>query len=357
LQRNTFGLANMANTLRLFRLLTFAPVMVDEMKQLIVEFSKHLRDAVRICEATSVRSAGEEFKNVVIMGLGGSGIGATITAELLRDSAAVPISVIKNYHIPAFVNKESLVIASSYSGNTEETLAALEAAMAKGATCAAITSGGRLLEIAKEKVLDHVVLPGGNPPRSMLGFSLTALLFLLGKYGIDRANWYGKIIAAADSLDNEKLSLRNEAKELARYLEGKMPVIYTVDGYEGVAVRFRQQINENGKMLCWHAVIPEMNHNELVGWVGALGKEAVVFLRNKDDYERNQVRIQVNKDIIGRKTRQMKDVWSRGENRLERMLYHIHLGDWCSLYLSELSGVDVMEVKVIDHLKSELGNV
>ncbi len=336
-------------------MLTFAPVKDDEMKQLIVEFSKHLRDAVQICKATSVRTNGN-FKNVVITGLGGSGIGGTIAAELLRNSAPVPIFVNKDYHLPAFVDEHTLLIASSYSGNTEETLAALEAAMARGATCAAITSGGRLLEIAKEKSLDHVVLPGGNPPRSMLGFSLTALLFLLGKYGIDQVGWFYKIEGAADLLDEQKQSLRNEAKELARYLEGKMPVIYAVDGYEGVAVRFRQQINENGKMLCWHAVIPEMNHNELVGWVGALGKEAVVFLRNKDDYERNQMRIQVNKDIISRKTGQMKDVWSRGENRLERMLYHIHLGDWCSLYLSELSGVDVMEVKVIDHLKSALGN-
>jgi glucose/mannose-6-phosphate isomerase len=275
--------------------------------------------------------------------LGGSGIGATIVAELLRHSAAVPIFVNKDYHIPAFVNQDTLVIASSYSGNTEETLAALQIALDRGATCAAITSGGTLLEMAKTKNLDHVVLPGGNPPRSMLGYSLTALLFLLEKHGIDQSRWFRKVGAAADMLDNEKQSLRNEAKDLARFLHGRMPVIYAVDGYEGVAIRFRQQINENGKMLCWHAVIPEMNHNELVGWVGALGKEAVVFLRNQDDYDRNQ--------------KAMRDVWSKGNNRLERMLYHIHLGDWCSLNLSELSGVDVMEVKVIDHLKSELGNV
>ena len=126
---------------------------------------------------------------------------------------------------------------------------------------------------------------------------------------------------------------------------------------EGVAVRFRQQINENSKMLCWHHVVPEMNHNELLGWRTNTNGLAVVYFRNKSDYDRNQIRIDINKKVISKFTQNITEIWSKGDSLIENSLYHINLGDWTSLYLSEMNNVDAIEIDVIDFLKGELAKV
>ena len=151
--------------------------------------------------------------------------------------------------------------------------------------------------------------------------------------------------------------IKEEAKKVAKFLHGKLPIIYTTDRMESVAIRFRQQINENAKKLCWHHVIPEMNHNELVGWKDASDQWAVVYFRNSDDYSRNQVRMDINKGIIKKYTPNILDLHSKGKNLIERSIYFVHLGDWVSWYLSQLRGQDSIEVDVIDYLKSELSKV
>ena len=137
----------------------------------------------------------------------------------------------------------------------------------------------------------------------------------------------------------------------------KTAVIYTAHGFEGVGVRFRQQINENSKMLCWHHVIPEMNHNELLGWRTNTDNLAVVYFRNKCDYGRNQFRIDINKEVIAKYTNNITEVWSEGDTSLQNTLYHIHLGDWVSWYLSVKNNVDAIEIDVINYLKGELAKV
>jgi glucose/mannose-6-phosphate isomerase len=136
-----------------------------------------------------------------------------------------------------------------------------------------------------------------------------------------------------------------------------MPVIYSDASFEGVAVRFRQQINENSKMLCWHHALPEMNHNELVGWTTPNDKLAVVFFRNETDYKRTQARMELTKKIVSGYTPHVFEIWSKGNTPIERTLYLVHLGDWISWYLSELKQIDATEVKVIDFLKGELAKV
>ena len=137
-------------------------------------------------------------------------------------------------------------------------------------------------------------------------------------------------------------------------LNKKFPIIYACSGFEGVAIRFRQQLNENAKVLVSHNVIPEMNHNELVGWTEK-GKYAVVIIRNEVDYERNQMRIAINKEIITKYAKTIIEIKSKGESLIENTLYLIHLTDWVSFYLAEIRSVDAVEVKVIDFLKGELG--
>jgi glucose/mannose-6-phosphate isomerase len=135
------------------------------------------------------------------------------------------------------------------------------------------------------------------------------------------------------------------------------PVIYVANGFEGVAVRFRQQINENSKMLCWHHVVPEMNHNELLGWRTNVDNLSVVYFRNKSDYERNQIRMDINKKVIAKFTNNITEIWSKGDSLIENSLYHINLGDWVSWYLSEMNNVDAIEIDVINFLKGELAKV
>lgn len=327
------------------------------MNDYIAAFTDHLSEAVQIGRTATLNPCQKEIRNVLICGLGGSGIGGAIVADLVSAEITVPICSTKDYSIPNFVDEHTLVIASSYSGNTEETLYALEKCQAKGAEIACVTSGGKLQEIATSNKYNYILIPGGQPPRTMLGYSFTQLFFLLHHYGLIDNAFNKQLEKAITLLTSRQKHIQTEAKSLAEKLYNNTPVIYTTQGSEGVGVRFRQQINENSKMLCWHHVVPEMNHNELLGWRTNTHNLAVVYFRNKSDYDRNQVRMDINQKVIREYTDNISEVWSEGDSRLENALYHIHLGDWVSWYLSEMNEVDAIEIDVINYLKGELAKV
>ena len=323
------------------------------MKKLIQDFTKQLTDALVIGNGTTLTPSTRKFQNVLITGMGGSGIGGTIISELAT-SASIPFLVNKTYDLPSWVNEHTLVIGSTYSGNTEETISVVEAALKAGAELAFITSGGRAGEIAAEHNLNQIVLEGGNPPRSMLSYSLVSLMFLLNHYGITNFEINEEINTAIALLDAEETDTVANSRVLAENLQNTFPLVYGVAGYDGISTRFRQQLNENAKMLCGHHIIPEMNHNELVGWAGAQDYISVVILRNADDSAKNQQRIDINKTIMSKYTDKIYEIWGKGDSKIARTLYHIHFEDWVSMHLSELNDVDVVEVKVIDFLKAEL---
>lgn len=327
------------------------------MKELVADFPKQLEGALNIASAISLHPSNNTIQNVLITGLGGSGIGGSIIAELTVQEAKVPVSVSKTYFIPDYVNENTLVIACSYSGNTEETINALSLAIQKKAKITCITSGGKITETAKEKNLDLISIPGGMPPRACLGYSLTQLFAVLAFHQIIGGGWKEALKGAIELLNKENNSIQKKAKALAEHLHNKIPVIYSTTYYEGVAIRFRQQINENGKMLCWHHAFPEMNHNELVGWRIKNEQLAVVMFRDEEDFERNQTRFEICKEIIKDCTANIKEIYTVGKNAIEKSIYLIHLGDWASVYLAEMRGVDATEVKVIDKLKSALAEV
>jgi glucose/mannose-6-phosphate isomerase len=333
--------------------LHLASVNKTDMKTLIQDFTKQLKDALVIGNSAKLQKRNLSFNNILITGMGGSGIGGTIISELASD-IKIPIAVNKTYDLPSWVNEKTLVIGSTYSGNTEETIAVVEAALVAGAELAFITSGGRAGEIAAEHDLNQIVLEGGNPPRSMLSYSLVSLMFLFNHYELTSFDIDTEINNAISLLDKEEANTVADSKKLAESLQNTFPLIYGVAGYEGIATRLRQQINENSKMLCGHHIIPEMNHNELVGWAGADKYISVVILRNADDSVKNQQRIEINKTIISKLSDKVYEVWGKGDSKIARTLYHIHFGDWITMHLSELNGVDVVEVNVIDFLKSEL---
>jgi len=327
------------------------------MQQLIEAFPKQLKEALEIGRKAHLKAPGGPYANVVVTGLGGSGIGGRIASQLVAADATCPIEVYSNYYLPGYVGKNSLVLACSYSGNTEETIAAMEQALSKGARVVVITSGGKMLEMAKAKGLDHIVIPGGNPPRTMLAYSLTQQFFVLRHFGIIGDRFESDLEAAADLLEHDKQEIQKAAMALTEKLVGKRLVIYSEANTEAVSIRFRQQVNENSKELCWHHSIPEMNHNELVGWAGADKHIAVVIFRHKEDHERTQMRMEINKAVFANYTPHVNEVWSKGDNAFARQLYLINLGDWVSLYWAEKKGVDPSEIAVINMLKGKLAEV
>jgi glucose/mannose-6-phosphate isomerase len=327
------------------------------MNDYINEFSNHLREAIEIANNTTLSPYTKEIRNILICGLGGSGIGGTIVSDIISSKVNIPIAATKDYSIPNFVNEHTLVIANSYSGNTEETLYALEKCQARGAEIAVITSGGKLKTIAEENKYNNIIIPGNQPPRAMFGYAFTELFFMLNHYGIIDDSFKSDFDKAINLIDTEKADIQKQAMNLAKKMYKQTPVIYVAKGFEGVAVRFRQQLNENSKMLGWHNVVPEMNHNELLGWRTNVDDLAVVYFRNKCDYDRNQIRMDINKKVISKFTSNITEIWSKGDSLIENSLYHISVGDWTSWYLSEMNNVDAIEIDVIDFLKGELAKI
>lgn len=324
------------------------------MKELIAAFPGQLEEALRIGQSYTFHNPAEAPANVLLTGLGGSGIGGSIIQNYVFDKLKVPFTVNKDYFLPAFVNSETLVIVCSYSGNTEETLQAMKQAVKVKAKVVCITSGGEVEAMAKKKGYDCIIVPGGMPPRACVGYSVVEILFVLRQYGLLKTKFVPEIQASIDMLKADTKAIARKAQGIAKKLDGKFPIIYAPQTFEGLAIRVRQQINENSKMLASHGVIPEMNHNELVGWRDKDDRYAVLLLRNEDDYERVQTRMEINKKIIKKYTPNIIEVYSKGGSYFEKLFYFIHLTDWVSVYLSELHGVDATEVQVIDFLKSSL---
>jgi len=214
-----------------------------------------------------------------------------------------------------------------------------------------------LIEAAIEEGFDYVLLPGsGMPPRACLGYSMVQQIFVLKYFGFLPATAIDDLKKSISLLETAQETLKLKAVSIAKFLVGKFPIIYTTDRMGAIAVRLRQQLNENAKILCSHHVIPEMNHNELVGWRKQPGAFAVLIFRSKDDHPQNQARIEINKEIIGHYTDTLIEIILKGDSLIEQALYAVHLSDWLSWELSLLREVDATEVRVIDFLKSELAS-
>jgi glucose/mannose-6-phosphate isomerase len=327
------------------------------MKNLIAAFPDNLLEALEIAKTLRLNNPKRDCRNIVICGMGGSGIGGKIVSQWLQEELTIPVVLCQDYHLPHFVSKESLVIASSYSGNTEETLLSVDKASKVGATIFGITSGGKLQQFCLDNKYDHIVVPGGNPPRTALAFSLVQLVNYFVQLSMASSTRLLELKKAQEMLVSDKEEILKEAKRLAELIGERTPVFYAVSRYEGVAVRAKQQFNENAKVLCWMHTIPEMNHNELVGWGGGDNRFAAVFLDSSDSIERNERRIEISLDKVKSKTDKVGVFKAKGGSIIEKSLYLINLVDWASLLHSEIYSVDAMEIDIIDYLKAELGKI
>ena len=323
------------------------------MKKFVENFTQQFEDAKNLIAKIDLQKI-KSFRNIIVSGMGGSGIGASIVGEMIHGELKIPYFVNKGYFLPNWADKNSLVIINSYSGNTEETINVLQEASQKNLNIICIASGGNIIEMAKQLNIPYLILPSGIPPRASLGYSIVFLLFVLQSQKLISKKALSQVYKSTLLIQKQQKKIIDYAEKLAGQLFDKIPVLYASDAYDSVLVRLRQQINENGKQLCWHHVIPEMNHNEIVGWRQNDNHLAVLFLRDHEDYMNIQHRIDINKETVKKYTDTVIEIFAMGKNKIEKMMYLIHLGDWLTCFLAEKRNFDSVEVKVIDELKAAL---
>jgi glucose/mannose-6-phosphate isomerase len=333
------------------------------MHALLRGFPTQVREATVIGAAAGLPRRNSAIRSIVLTGLGGSAIGGDLLKSYLADELRVPMLVNRHYTLPRFVGRSTLVIVSSYSGNTEETIAAHAVAMKRHARVLCISSGGTTLRRARRSSTPFILIPGGLPPRAALGYSFFPLLIGLSRMGFitskDRAITETiRLLERNAATYADPSATDNRALQLAHLLKHRMGVIYSsTERFDAVAARWRGQMAENAKTLMFGHVIPEMNHNELVGWnvlKDQMREMQVIFLRDREDHRRVTMRMDFTRGIIANSTPRIAEAWSEGTSRLARMFSLVQLGDWVSFYLAILHNVDPTPVEVIDQLKEEL---
>lgn len=299
-------------------------------------------------------------RQVLIGGMGGSAISGDLARNLLFDRCAVPLSVNRHSQLPAYLGSDDLVILLSYSGNTAETLGCLEAAIARKIPVALVTSGGRFGELAREHGLPFVSVEPGWQPRAALGelyFSLLGLLSQLpGVEGLDPAAVVKQLRAERETYLPEVPTEKNPAKQLAQALGGKTPVVFGVyPSTEAVATRWKCQINENSKVTVLANVFPELTHNEIVNLAARAHPEhAMVILRDPEDPELLARQLDIARDILRPQVAAVHELVGGGSDKLTRQMSLVYLGDYVSVYLATMAGVDPTPVEAISVLKRRM---
>lgn len=339
-----------------------------DMHSAILTFAQQMRAGVEIGSAAPGLARGRA-RRILILGMGGSAIGGDLLRSYLRSlpgGRSLDIQISRGYEPPA-ADSRTLVVASSYSGNTEETLEGYEAVRADAGAVLAITTGGELARRIERDGGKMIQLPSGMQPRAALALGFFPLLTALAvKSELFGEQIRDEVIQGTEEAIAlvEKLSKRyatssgNPAATIAGKIHGRIPVIYSaVDRLDTVNLRWRGQIQENAKSLAFGNLIPEMNHNEINGWehpAGMLEKMVAVFLRDRDDHAQVAARIDITKKILKGVVGDVVEVKSQGESLLARIFSLIHLGDWVSYHLAGLNGVDPTPVEIIERLKKQL---
>ncbi len=329
------------------------------MLKLLEDFPEQIEEVVEKLELNLL-----PFKpdNIVVAGMGGSGIIGDLLENFLLEGVSIPIHVNKDYGLPSFVSKNTLLFVISYSGNTEETLSAAKQGLKKGAKVVAISSDGELEKMCCGKGVVFIKAPKGYHPRAAIAFMFIPVLEFLSEILV-----YDPDVALIDTLselrdlrDEIKVDIpesENKAKQIARRIHDKIPVIYGHSIYSAVANRWHTQFNENAEVLSWYGEVPEMNHNEIVGWVGDQHSDLFIpiLLRDEQEQERIIQRIELTREMVFEKVcDDVLEVWAKGETILARIMYLVYLGDYVSIYLAILNGKDPSPVKIIDELKKKL---
>jgi glucose/mannose-6-phosphate isomerase len=327
----------------------------------ILDLGVHLSDALWRVDSAGIAPV-DAPGGLIVAGMGGSAVGGRLAEGALGLRLRRPLVVADGYALPAWTGPETLVLCSSYSGTTEETLAAYDDAVERGAPRIVATTGGDLGERARRDGVPVIPIPGGFQPRAAVGYSLVSALEAAALCGaapslreeVEAAARLATELATEWGPDGDE---DNEAKALARRLHGTVPVIAGIELGAAAAYRWKCQINENAGLPAFAGALPEIDHNEVVGWPAAreLGRFSAVFLADPGAHERDVLRVELTAEQARAGTDVVEIVAPRGETAIERLISHVLLGDLVSLYLAVLRGKDPIEIAPIDALKAALG--
>ena len=338
----------------------------QNMFEAIFDFPDNIDKALKIANKFKLKNEYDKIENLVIAGMGGSAIGADIVLALGKENIDIPLIIVRNYNLPNWVDKNSLVICSSYSGNTEETLSCLDSALKKNAQVCGITTGGILKSKLNKLGKDVIIIPPGIQPRAALAYSLVPISKILEKLGILKIGfdiWLGEFLKnikkyqSVYSFESEE----NPTYALAKNIYKKIPIIYADNStLSVVGTRMKGQISENSKMLVYQNDLPELNHNEIVGWennLNIINNFVIIWLKDKNDHERNKYRQKISENILNEIKIKQYSVRVEGSSFQERFLHMLHFGDWLSYWCALLHKTDPNPVFKIDRLKNSLGSL
>ena len=327
-------------------------VVGGEMLDAVRAMPDHLRDALWRIE--SARAATMEAPAAFVCGMGGSAIGGDLAVAALSDRLTKPLAICRGYELPSSAPAGSAVLCSSYSGNTEETLACYAAAEALGAQRLVATTGGELAEAARRDGVPVIGLPAGLQPRAAVGYMFCVAAELAALAGAG-PGLHTEIDAAASRLGDAFSTAQERARELAAEIRSATAIIHGSDLTAPVAYRWKCQINENAKLPAFSSVLPEADHNEIEGWSNSEGRFAAVFLEDRDQHPRERKRFELTAKAIEPHAAAVIRLETEGETRTGRLLHSVMLGDLVSLELASASGVDPLDVDVLEGFKKEMG--
>jgi glucose/mannose-6-phosphate isomerase len=324
--------------------------MIDD----VLGIPDQLRDALWRIESARLEAA--PSAGLFVCGMGGSAIGGDLAAAALGDRLTGPMTTVRGYALPSWATPEWTVLCSSYSGQTEETLACLEAAETLGAKRVVASTGGALVDRARATEVPVIGLPGIFQPRAAVAYMVVVAAEIAWLAGV-APRVHTEIDAAAAFLAEQAEGLQQQAREIAALIAGAVPIVYGADLTVPVARRWKTQVNENAKSLAWSSELPEADHNELLGWSGAAGDErpAAIFLEDRDQHPRVGRRFELTAASVAPNAAALVRVETAGETRIERLLWAVMLGDLVSLELARQRGVDPETIEAIERFKEEMG--
>jgi len=333
----------------------------SNMLSFCVEAPRHYRKATELAKDAIVGF--KKPRAIIVAGMGGSAIGGELLKDWAYNRIDIPIEICREYYLPAYADEDTLVFVSSYSGETEETLSALLDALRRKCMIVCISSGGKLVEFAQKLSLQHVSVPSGMAPRATLPYMFMPMPIILQKTGLtsrvdSEASETIKVLKqiSAENLPEVKTG-DNFSKTLASSVDGTVPAVYGFGVYRAAAQRFKTQFNENSKNPAKWEYFPELDHNEIVGWEAAdefAKLFSVIFIRDIEEPVEIHQRIETTKEMMSRTKLRLLEVQSRGTSSLAKMASVICIGDFVSVYLAVLRGVDPTPVNTIALLKEKL---
>jgi glucose/mannose-6-phosphate isomerase len=323
------------------------------MIEIIDDLPQQIEEAVELGSSVDFEFKG--IKNVCIGGMGGSSIGGELLQNISARHSKIPFFVVRDYNLPRFVNSKTLMIIVSYSGNTEETLSLMDMASNK-AKILCDSSNGVVADRAKEEKIPLISIPKGYPPRGAIAYLFFPVLEVLRKSDlikVKKEDIDEVIKVLSDNIETAKVW----AEEVSGRLKEKLPFVYSIYDFSGIARRWCTQINENSKSLAHFAVFSELDHNEIVGWENPkeiLKRIFIFILRDREETEKAKKRIEITTELIEEYAGEIMNVYSEGKSQLAKFFSLIQKGDYLSFYLARNYKVDALPVKKIQELKRRL---